>query len=39
MSRTILIDLKECMKFQVNKDAQAMKFARNKSIDNFKDNP
>ena len=38
MSRVILIDLRECIQFQINKDAQAMKFARNNSIDNFKDN-
>ena len=35
----ILIDLSECIQFQINKDAQAIKFARHNSIDNFKDNP
>ena len=39
MSTIILIDSRECIQFQINKDAQAVKFARNESIDNFKDNP
>ena len=39
MSRIVLKDLRECIQFQINKDAQAMKFARLNSIGNFKDDP